>query len=284
MELEKTTLPMEEPTETGVGELDEFLDGLTEGFADEQDEVEEPEEEEVEEPEQEAEVEEPEETVTEEPESDKPAQQGLRIKYNGEEKDLTYDEAIVLAQKGMNYDHVADQLTQYKSDEGLALMRRLAKEANMDYADYVKSLGDSLDQKSVAKLVSGGMSEADAKQAVQDAKELARSREELAQYRQSQARRDRYVAFAQAHPEVDLQTLPQEVLAAADKGDGEMERAYAAHQHDQDKKELEALRLKLAQYEQAEKNKKTSAGSAKGAPPKKKGDQDPFLEGLYTPY
>ena len=289
MDIEKTTQPMEEPTETiEVGEEDEFLEGLNDDFdpADEQDEDdEEPMEDEEEQPEDEPGEEDSDaENEIQEPQDDKPAPQGFKIKYNGVEKELTYDEAVTYAQKGMNYDHVASQLAERKNDPGRMLIEQMANDAGMEYGEYVKSLQDSLDKKNVAKLVAGGMSENEAQKAVADAKELARSREELQELRQSKARRERYVAFMQAHPDVDVQKLPQEVLMAADKGEGEMERAYTAHLHENDMKELEALRLKVAQYEQAEKNKKTSAGSAKGAPPKKKGDADPFLEGLYAPY
>lgn len=289
MDLEKTTLPtMEEPTEeTQVGNEDDFLEGLLgEEYepADEQDEDEAEEENEEEQPDEPQEESEAEEQEPEEVEEDKPASATIRVKYNGEEKELTYDEAVTLAQKGMNYDHVANQLAERKNDPGRALIEQMAKDAGMDYAGYVKSLQESLDKKNISKLVAGGMDEEEAKRAVQDARELSQSREELAELRQSKARRERYVSFMQAHPDVDIQKLPQEILLAADKGDGEMERAYTAYQHENDKKEIEALRLKLAQYEQAEKNKKTSAGSAKGAPPKKKGDTDPFLEGLYSPY
>lgn len=39
----------------------------------------------------------------------------LRIKYNGEERDLSLDEARTLAQKGMNYDHVVQERDRNRS-------------------------------------------------------------------------------------------------------------------------------------------------------------------------
>lgn len=39
----------------------------------------------------------------------------LQVKYNGESKMLSREEAVTLAQKGMNYDHVKQQLDQLKN-------------------------------------------------------------------------------------------------------------------------------------------------------------------------
>lgn len=39
----------------------------------------------------------------------------LRVKYNGEEKDISLDEARTLAQKGMNYDHVVSERDRNRS-------------------------------------------------------------------------------------------------------------------------------------------------------------------------
>lgn len=67
-----------------------------------------------------------EETVetTEEP-------KGLTVKFNGEERTLTEDEARVLAQKGMNYDRFYEPL------------ERLARMNNMNVGDYINQLNDT---------------------------------------------------------------------------------------------------------------------------------------------
>lgn len=40
----------------------------------------------------------------------------LRLKYNGEEKEITEEEAVVLAQKGMNYDKIQEKLQQQQEE------------------------------------------------------------------------------------------------------------------------------------------------------------------------
>ena len=71
---------------------------------------------------------------------EKPTADGevLRVKYNGEERDLSFDEARTLAQKGMNYDHVVEErdrnrnafdfLSERAKGEGITVEELIAKE------------------------------------------------------------------------------------------------------------------------------------------------------------
>ncbi len=66
-------------------------------------------------------------------------QDTLRIKYNGEEKDITLDEARVLAQKGMNYDHVvAERDTKYQRE--LSALDKAAASRGLTREGFVKEL------------------------------------------------------------------------------------------------------------------------------------------------
>lgn len=69
----------------------------------------------------------------------------LRIKYNGEERDITLDEARVLAQKGLNYDHVLNERdTKYQRE--LRFLDKVAAEQGMTRSQYI-----ALNEKSPAK-------------------------------------------------------------------------------------------------------------------------------------
>ena len=63
----------------------------------------------------------------------------LRVKFNGEERDLTEEEARVLAQKGLNYDRFYEPI------------ERLARANDMSVGDYVNSLNDTQTQYEVEK-------------------------------------------------------------------------------------------------------------------------------------
>ena len=60
----------------------------------------------------------------------------LTIKYNGEERRITLDEAKILAQKGMNYDHVVSERdTKYKRE--LDFLDRVAEKEGLTRAEYM---------------------------------------------------------------------------------------------------------------------------------------------------
>lgn len=63
----------------------------------------------------------------------------LKIKFNGEERTLTEEEARTLAQKGMNYDRFYEPL------------ERLARMNNLSVGDYVNQLNDTQIQYEVSK-------------------------------------------------------------------------------------------------------------------------------------
>ena len=84
-----------------------------------------------------------EESTTEEPVEAEPTPEEippfLNIKFNGEEKSLTEEEARTLAQKGMNYDRFYEPI------------ERLARMNNMSVGDYVNQLNDTQFQYELSK-------------------------------------------------------------------------------------------------------------------------------------
>jgi len=76
-------------------------------------------------------------------ETSEKAGETLRIKFNGEERDITLDEARTLAQKGLNYDHVvAERDTKYLRE--LEFLDRVAATQGMTRAEYISSVENSV--------------------------------------------------------------------------------------------------------------------------------------------
>ena len=69
--------------------------------------------------------------LTEEVENPAEEPYGLKIKFNGEERTLTEEEARTLSQKGLNYDRFYEPL------------ERLARMNNMSVGDYINQLNDT---------------------------------------------------------------------------------------------------------------------------------------------
>ena len=79
------------------------------------------------------------EETTDEPVPENVDNSFLRVKFNGEERDLNEDEARELAQKGMNYDRFYEPI------------ERLARLNNMTVGEYVNQLNDTQVQYEVSK-------------------------------------------------------------------------------------------------------------------------------------
>lgn len=79
-----------------------------------------------------------EEEIREAEETPSESRQALKLKYNGEEKEIPLDEAVVLAQKGMNYDYVKGRY-----DDVIGTITEYAKDANMSVENYLAYLKES---------------------------------------------------------------------------------------------------------------------------------------------
>ncbi len=64
----------------------------------------------------------------------------LDVKYNGVEQRLSEDEARTYAQKGMNYDHVMEELTRLRNAPEAAIIQDLARKSGMSKEDFLNSL------------------------------------------------------------------------------------------------------------------------------------------------
>lgn len=251
---------------------------------------------EVEEPaEESAETEEESETETEDAENQSETEDGesLEIKYNGETKRISRDEARTLAQKGMNYDHIKSQHDSLKEENerlsGAAkVLERLARNANQSPEEYLKSLNDRLaaeEEKRQIKdvMTKYGVDEKTARRINQDHRENSRQYEDYSSVKQKLAElelrdkaRDTWMSFVREHPEIKTyDELPEEVKLQVKQGK-DLTDAYNAY-------EIKQLRDKLAKGERQAKNKENSAGSVKDSGSSAT-ETDPFLKGFLGNY
>ena len=197
---------------------------------------------------------------------------GLDVVFNGEKKTLTRDEAVAFTQKGMNYDHVKEELDRLRAAEttrkadtdALNLMDKVAQGMGMDRVGYLNFLQDQQREAELQKLMDEGHSRAYAEERLkerqerlQEKKELEEIRQELKGYREKEARREQWSKFFANHTDIEsFDALPDDVKRDIAAGE-EPEAAYM-------KWENKSLKEQLAQQKQATKNAETSVGSAKG--------------------
>lgn len=227
-----------------------------------------------------------EETTTEpstEP-STEPTEQKYKVKVNKKEKELTLDELIANAQKGMDYDRIREDRDKIKpiyekSKKAIELLERKAKEANMPLEQYAAFIEQADKQQEIdsykQQLIDKGVDEDTAseianikfengslKSTVDNLSQQTRAQEE----QQAKVQRD-IEEFARMFP--DVQEFPPDVIQDINSGMNPV-TAYLKFQNDVKDKELAALR-------QNAKNKEIDTGSVQT---QKDTEQDPFVAGL----
>ena len=230
-----------------------------------------------------------------EPEAKPETDDSFELKYMGETKRVGRSEAVVLAQKGMDYDRIRSErdsmtaeLEGLRADKGKlteyeSFLEKLAKSVGSDIPSMIDT---TLAKMMVAEEAKKGntITEEFAKQRIQfdrekaefakqqqgsavkngkeDAPEKAETKPEQKPAANDEAvakakRDDEANAFLAAYPDVDPKSIPKEVMDKW-RGGVPLLNAYMAWENKKLKAELEAL-------EQNTKNSARSSGSAKSA-------------------
>lgn len=217
--------------------------------------------------------------------SSEPAAPFMTVKYNGAEQGLSQDEAITYAQKGMNYDKVYGQLEQMRNDPVRRAFEEQAARAGLTLNEYADRLEQFQRESAINRLADSFMSEnPDATEDIARKFAEAQYQSSLAQKAQEQAEHkakeeadqqqwafSQIEAFQKEYPNVDIRTLPQDVIDEINAGESLLS-AYRAHENKEMKNTINALR-------QNRYNESTSTGNlSNNSGPE--GGGDPFLQGL----
>lgn len=196
----------------------------------------------------------------------------FKVKHLGQEMELTQEQLIANAQKGMDYDRIRQERDALKNAPELQILDHYAKQNNMTRQEFVNFLKEQQMAQEVTTQVQRGIPEDVAKQLVElRRKEAERTQKEQAA-QQEQAQRKQFADFVQEYPGV--KEFPPEVKAAIESGETPLS-AYRAWENRQ-------LKAQLAAMEQAKKNATKAVGSVAGdAPPEA---VDDFLAGFESEF
>lgn len=153
---------------------------------------------------------------------------GIKIKYNGADEVVSYDEAPTWIQKGKNYDKVQEKATQLESQVKY-LERRAKQEGFADVDSYVKAIDEYEKQQAVEQEANKyGVPEEFIRQELQPLKsELDSLKAEREQFKQAEAHRqiDSEVAeLSKNNP--DFESMKDEVFNFAIQNNIKLEHAY----------------------------------------------------------
>lgn len=214
-----------------------------------------------------------------EPEPDaaqtKDAAELTTLKVLGQERQVTKEELIALAQKGADYDRV-----RARRDESDGVLLQLAQAAGMSREDYIKNVSQAILQgkveKRAAELIAQGKDQDSARQIAQleaEKEELARKEAQdnaakMQQKLRDDAMREDIRGLLKLYP--TLTAFPPEVIRLCEEQGLMPSAAYQKYLLDQ--KEIEVKQLK-----QDRKNREVSPGPLTN---EGRGQPDPFLAGF----
>ncbi len=214
----------------------------------------------------------------------------IRVKFNGEEKDISLDEARTLAQKGMNYDHVVSErdknrdafnfLLEKAKGQGITVEQLMEKErneaANQRLEKKIEALRERDDDASEATLESLAKLELEAEDSRKE-RESAKAQED-----EKNAKIEAWNKLFDVHPELTQREggtkLSQEVFDLVDKkGLSPTEAYYAVRM-----RELEEKNKELAEQNKVMTDSQTARKKSVGSLSSDRAgdDEDEFLAGF----
>lgn len=231
-----------------------------------------------------------------EPSEDPAAEAGkepevFTLKVNKEERKVSREEVITLAQKGADYDRVKDQLTESKNtvqqmQDTLAEYQPAIDVLKMMADAAGKNIGQIAEEIHLSLLIKEGKSEAEARAELRalkaEGKLKAASDKEAAQKSveaDSKARADREVVeFRKRFPDVELsKELCEELMPDVQAG-ASLTEAYLKREVSKRDAEIAEMKRKQDADRQNEKNRASSPGSQRDSGGRReKSDFDEFM-------
>jgi hypothetical protein len=209
-------------------------------------------------------------------------EQLLKLKYNGEEKEIPLSEATILAQKGMNYDKVQTQLQELQNDPGRTFLQNLAKENGFDNVnDFISDFQAAQEQARIDELIQQNIPPEYAKEMIENQKFRQQFEQQQQQREQEQREQQEYVGLIDAFREINdrdfnpnTDKFPDEVFQIAQENGVPLKFAYESFMAKQFKQQQ-------AIYKQNEQNFKRNVGTSTTQHGSVQTESsDPFLDGF----
>lgn len=219
-------------------------------------------------------------TVEQTEEERQEAIQALKVKYNKEEMEIPFDEAIPLVQKGLNYDKTLERLQALESDPRLSFVEELARDQGMEVNEYLDAVKQFREQERINELVQQGISEELAQEMLENKKFREQIEAERKAREEEEQKNAEFQEFFDTYRDLNSKefvpnqdTIPDEVWQANESG-VPLKYAYMEHQ-------MKQLQSKLQVLQQNQTNQqKAPVGSVSAHGSTSMESEDPFLQGF----
>lgn len=189
-----------------------------------------------------------------------------KVKFNGQEMEVPASELVAYAQKGMNYDHIREELD--KATPAYSLLSSVAERSGMTVAQYIEAYNKQQQEQQVQKNIKAGMPEEAAREMQRIRAENETLKRKESEWTAEEQRNKEVRAFMSAYP--DVKEIPQEVFDAHFNTGEPLVSAYQRYENQQLKKQIETMKQNQA-------NKARAVGSVQS---NASDNADDFLAGF----
>lgn len=209
-----------------------------------------------------------------------------KAKFNHEPVTVdNLDEVINNFQKGLNYDKLKEQLEEVSTSEEMTYLKEKAEENGMSTKDFIKLVKEQEEKakqeeynNKYNELIDSGVSEELVKNMLNEIKEARELKAEVNKIKQKEAKEQeqkaqnaKYEMFAKEFPNVNLDTLPKEVVTSSD-----IVGAYTKHLLVEAQKQIELLKQNADSSSRNPVKPTTEHGGVETE------QEDDFLKGLFS--
>ena len=209
-----------------------------------------------------------------------------KAKFNHEPINVdNFDDVVTNFQKGLNYDKVAEKLSNLENSKVFSYVSKKAQEMGITVDEYMESVEKyeqeqqkAQEQQKIDEMISNGVPEEVAREVVATAqlrKQLQQRENELKEQEKAKEQKENkekeYQEFLETFPDVKAEDIPKEVFVNAQKSN--LKTAYLEWQNAELKKQVEIAKTN-------EKNRSTTTGSTTEFGGVEHEKTDPFLDGF----
>ena len=187
----------------------------------------------------------------------------IKVKFNHEEMELPYEEAVKHIQKGMNYDKVYEKVQALENDPRLGLINKLAEQSGMTSDEFISAVEEQQRLSDLNDLVSNNIPEEFAQEILENRKFRAVYQAEQTEKQKQEQLQQTVKEFLTIYPDVKTNEIPQNVWDEVNQGKNLID-AYAKHENNTLKTRLAELQQKLNINQSNINNEQSSTGSVTG--------------------
>ena len=187
--------------------------------------------------------------------------QTIKVKFNHEEKEIPYEEATKLIQKGMNYDKVDERYNELASNPGLQYLNKIAEANGVTVEAIVEYWQEEEKQAQINELAQKNIPEAEAREILEARQANAIKKQKDAQ---QVALNKMFLDLIKSYPEAKPEDITQEIWNDVAQNGRTLVNAYSRHENAKLKEENAKLEEKLQIRDKNNQNAETSPGSVTG--------------------